>query len=263
MKRKSIRRWRLLTGAVVLIFILGFALDGLAQMDSQTKLMTRRAAKVDALRNLLEIVYGIQIDARTMVRDFVTQSDVVRSRVRAVVQGAQEVDYQIQADGTAEVTVELTLGRLEDILGRRLHYDQEVIQAKGYGAPGGQGYGAPSPGGQGYGVPQAGRDVLRVKGYGIEPNNDPGMTAAEKSLLAKRAGKLDALRNLSEQVNGVRVSGETLVRDFVTRSDDIRSRVSSYIRGARVISEYQLADGSYEVEVEIDLEPLRRILGVR
>lgn len=252
MKRDPIRRWRLLMGTAVLVIILGFALDGLAQMDSQAKLMTRRAAKVDALRNLLEVVYGIQIDARTTVRDFVTQSDVVRSRVRAVVQGAQEVDYQIQADGTAEVTVELTLGRLQDILGRRLSYDQEVIQAKGYGAPGGQSYE----------TPQAARDALRVKGHGIEPN-EPGMTAAEKSLLAKRAGKLDALRNLAEQVDGVRISGETLVRDFVTRSDDIRSRVFSYIQGARVISEYQLADGSYEVEVEIDLGPLRRILGVR
>jgi hypothetical protein len=254
MERNPIRRWRLLLGAAMLIFIVGFAADGLAQMDSQSKLMTRRAAKVDALRNLLEIVYGIQIDARTTVRDFVTQSDVVRSRVRAVVQGAREIDYLVQADGTAEVTVEVTLGRLEDILGRRISYDQESIQAKGYGAPGGQTYETSQP--------QASRDALRVKGHGIEPN-EPGMTAAEKSLLAKRAGKLDALRNLSEQVVGVRISGETLVRDFVTRSDDMRSRVFSYIQGARVISEYQLADGSYEVEVEIDLEPLRRLLGVR
>jgi len=252
MRRDTIRRRCLLTGVALLVLILGFSLEGLAQTDSQTKLMTRRAAKVDALRNLLETVYGIQIDARTTVRDFVTQSDVVRSRVRAAIQGAREVDYRVQADGTAEVTVEVALGRVEDIVGRRLRYDQEVIQATGYGAPGGQGYEAP----------QAARDVLRVKGHGVEPN-EPGMTGAEKSLLAKRAGKLDALRNLSEQVNGVRISGETLVRDFVTRSDDIRSRVFSYIQGARVISEYQLADGSYEVEVEIDLEPLRRILGVR
>jgi hypothetical protein len=133
MERNPIRRWRLLLGAAMLIFIVGFAADGLAQMDSQSKLMTRRAAKVDALRNLLEIVYGIQIDARTTVRDFVTQSDVVRSRVRAVVQGAREIDYLVQADGTAEVTVEVTLGRLEDILGRRISYDQESIQAKGTG----------------------------------------------------------------------------------------------------------------------------------
>lgn len=252
MKSDSFKRRFLIAGAAALILSLGFTLDGLAQMDSQTKLMTRRAAKVDALRNLLEIVYGLQIDARTTVRDFVTESDVVRSRLRAAIQGARETDYRVQADGTAEVTVEVTLGRVEDIVGRRLRYDQETIEAKGYGAPGGQSYTAP----------QAARDVLRVKGHGLEPN-EPGMTAAEKSLLAKRAGKLDALRNLAERVNGVRISGETLVRDFVTRSDDIRSRVFSYIQGARVISEYQLADGSYEVEVEIDMEPLRRILGVR
>jgi hypothetical protein len=252
MKRDAIRRRCLLTGVALLVLVLGFSLEGLAQMDGQTKLMARRAAKVDALRNLLEVVYGIQIDARTTVRDFVTQSDVVRSRVRAVIQGAREVDYQVQADGTAEVTVEVTLGRLEDILGRRLRYDEETIQATGYGAPGGQNYQAP----------QAARDVLRVKGHGVEPS-EPGMTPAEKGLLAKRAGKLDALRNLAEQVNGVRISGETLVRDFVTRSDDIRARVFSYIQGARVVSEYQLADGSYEVEVEIDMDPLRRILGVR
>ena len=252
MKLDTMRRLCVLTGVALLVLVLGVSMEGLAQMDSQTKLMARRAAKVDALRNLLEVIYGIQIDARTTVRDFVTESDVVRSRVRAVVQGAREIDYQVQADGTAEVTVEVTLGRLEDILGRRLLYDQEMIQATGYGAPGGQGYEAP----------QATRDVLRVKGHGVEPN-EPGLTPAEKSLLAKRAGKLDALRNLSEQVNGVRISGETLVRDFVTRSDDIRSRVFSYIQGARVVSEHQLADGSYEVEVEIDLEPLRRILGVR
>ncbi len=252
MRHDTIRRRCLLTGVALLVLVLGFSLEGLAQIDGQTKLMARRAAKVDALRNLLEVVYGIQIDARTTVRDFVTQSDVVRSRVRAVIQGAREVDYQVQADGTAEVTVEVTLGRLEDILGRRLRYDEESIQATGYGAPGGQAYVAP----------QAARDVLRVKGHGVEPN-EPGMTPAEKGLLAKRAGKLDALRNLAEQVNGVRISGETLVRDFVTRSDDIRSRVFSYIQGARVVSEYQLADGSYEVEVEIDLDPLRRILGVR
>jgi hypothetical protein len=41
------------------------------------------------------------------------------------------------------------------------------------------------------------------------------------------------------------------------------SHEQRFIQGARVISEYQLADGSYEVEVEIDMEPLRRILGVR
>ncbi len=238
--------------AAALFLAAGWCADASAQMDPQTKLMARRGAKVDALRNLLEVVYGLRIDSRTTVRDFVTQSDVIRGRLSAAIQGAREVDYQVQPDGTAEVTVEVTLGRVQDILGRRLQYDEETIRATGYAAPSGQ----PLPM-----TPTAGA-VLRAKGHGIEPR-EGDMTPAEKSLLAKRAAKLDALRNLAEQVNGVRISGETLVRDFVTRSDDLRSRVFSYLQGARVVSEYQLADGSYETVVEIDVEPLRGILGIR
>jgi hypothetical protein len=230
------------------------ALEAGAQSEAQIKLMARRAAKVDALRNLLEVVYGLQIDARTKVRDFVTQSDVIRARLSATIQGAKEIDYQVAPDGTAEVTVAVTLGSVQDILGRRLLYDQETIEATGYGAPPGPASAAPAATFSGA--------VLRAKGFGVPPP-DQDLTPAEKGLLAKRAGKLDALRNLAEQVYGVRISGESLVRDFVTRSDDIRSRVFSYVQGARVVSEQQQPDGSFQVEVEIDTEPLRGLLGIR
>lgn len=241
---------------VVLCVVLGLipAIEAMAQSEGQIRLMARRAAKVDALRNLLEVIYGLQINARTKVRDFVTESDVIRARLSATVQGAREIDYRVQPDGTAEVTVEVTLGAVQDILGRRLLYDQETIEATGYGAPPGPASAAPL-------TPFTG-SVLRAKGFGVPPP-EQDLTPAEKGLLAKRAGKLDALRNLAEQVYGVRISGNTLVRDFVTRSDDIRSRVFSYIQGARVVSEQPQPDGSYQVEVEIEIEPLRGLLGIR
>jgi len=247
------------TGMLIVVLLIGIlgltsAMDSVAQSEGQIRLMARRAAKVDALRNLLEIVYGLQIDSRTTVRDFVTQSDVIRSRLSSTIQGAREIDYKVAADGTAEVTVEVTLGAVQDILGRRLRYDQETIEATGYGAPPGPPGAAPSTSFSG--------NVLRAKGFGVSPS-DQDLTPAEKSLLAKRAGKLDALRNLAEQVYGVRISGNTLVKDFVTRSDDIRSRVFSYIQGARVVSELPQPDGSYQVEVEIEIEPLRGLLGIR
>jgi hypothetical protein len=230
------------------------AFEASAQSEGQIKLLARRAAKVDALRNLLEVIYGLQIDARTKVRDFATESDVIRARLSATVQGAREIDYRAQTDGTAEVTVSVTLGAVQDILGRRLLYDQETIEATGYGAPSGPASAVPT-------TPFSGK-VLRAKGFGVPPAGQD-LTPAEKSLLAKRAGKLDALRNLSEQVYGVRISGNTLVKDFATQSDEIRSRVSSYIQGARVVSEQLQSDGSYQVEVEIEIEPLRALLGVR
>ncbi|MHB8836856.1 MAG: LPP20 family lipoprotein [Candidatus Methylomirabilia bacterium] len=221
-----------------------------AQGDPQTRLMTRRAAKVDALRNLSEQVYGLRLDNQTTVRDFVTQSDVIRTRVSAAIQGAREVDYREMPDGTAEVTVEITLGPVRDILGRNLAYGQETIQAKGFGAPGGPAVAAPAVGGL----------VVRAKGNGVEPR-DGDLTQAEKGLLAKRAAKLDALRNLAEEVWGLRLSGETFVRDYVTRNDDLRSRVQAFIQGARVVSEQQLPDGTYQVEIEIDANPVRAMFG--
>jgi hypothetical protein len=244
----------LLLFILISMILLGSAWEALAQSEGQIKLLARRAAKVDALRNLLEVIYGLQIDARTKVRDFATESDVIKARLSATVQGAREIDYIVQSDGTAAITVEVTLGAVQDILGRRLMYDRETIEATGYGAPAGPAAAAPA-------TPFSG-PVLRAKGFGVPPA-DQNLTPAEKGLLAKRAGKLDALRNLAEQVYGVRISGNTLVRDFATQSDEIRSRVFSYIQGARVVSEKPQPDGSYQVEVEIETEPLRALLGVK
>jgi len=101
-------------------------------------------------------------------------------------------------------------------------------------------------------------DYVRAKGYGIEPQ-DPSMTSAEKALMARRAAKVDALRNLAEQVRGVRITSDSYVRDFITQSDEIKARVNTFIQGARVVSERQMPDGSDEVDVEAELEPLKRL----
>ncbi len=218
-----------------------------AQYGPQQRLMAKRAAKADALRNLGEMIYGVQVNSTTTVRDFVTESDTIRTRLATVIQGAREVDYRERRDGTAEVTVEITLGTVEDILGRRLFYDRQVFTAVGYGAPsGGESV-------SGYMPPARTNDVIRAKGHGVEPH-DPSMSQPERALMGKRAAKMDALRNLLEEVYGVTVRSNTTVRDFVTQSDDIKARVGAFVRGARVISERSLGDGSYETEVEIEMD---------
>lgn len=76
----------------------------------QQKLMARRAAVADAYRQLAEVVEGVQVTAETTVRNYVTESDLIRTRVQAVLKGAQPVgEPRLTADGAVEMTVRMPL----------------------------------------------------------------------------------------------------------------------------------------------------------
>lgn len=78
--------------------------------QAQARLMTERAAKLDGYRNLLEQAYGVQITSTSTVRDFILQSDTIKSRVEAFIKGAKVIDTRHLSDGSVEVEMEMTLG---------------------------------------------------------------------------------------------------------------------------------------------------------
>ena len=71
--------------------------------------MVLRAAKADALRNLLEIVKGIQVDSKTTIRAYMVESDIINTQVSGLVQGAMVADQQYIPDGTVEVKLKMSL----------------------------------------------------------------------------------------------------------------------------------------------------------
>jgi hypothetical protein len=75
----------------------------------QARPMALRAAQGDAYRNLLETVQGVQIDSKTTIKDFVTESDVINTQISGMVKGAQIVKKEYLSDGTVEVTVRMPL----------------------------------------------------------------------------------------------------------------------------------------------------------
>jgi hypothetical protein len=93
--------------------------------------------------------------------------------------------------------------------------------------------------------------VVTAKGSGAPPT---GITIPSQArLMAERAAKADALRNLLEAVKGVRVDSETTVASFTTRSDRVLTRVSGIVIGARVVETRYLSDGAVEVTVAVNL----------
>ncbi|MFH2013274.1 MAG: LPP20 family lipoprotein [Pseudomonadota bacterium] len=73
------------------------------------RLGAERAAKVDALRNLLETVKGVRIDSETTVQNAITQNDVIQSKVEGFVRGARVVDKKYFSDGGVEVIIEVPI----------------------------------------------------------------------------------------------------------------------------------------------------------
>ncbi|MBN1782839.1 LPP20 family lipoprotein [bacterium] len=69
-----------------------------------------RAAKLDAYRNLLEIVKGVNLTSETTVENAMLLSDVIKTRVEGILQGARMVgEPRYMSTGDVEVEVEVPL----------------------------------------------------------------------------------------------------------------------------------------------------------
>ena len=77
---------------------------------------SKRAATMDAQRNLAEIVQGVQVTSESSIKDLELQYDNVRTRVDTIIRGMREVDVQYFDDGTCQVVLEMPLFGSSDSL---------------------------------------------------------------------------------------------------------------------------------------------------
>jgi len=69
-----------------------------------------RAAKLDALRNLLETIKGLYLTSETTVRNAMVENDVIRVRVEGLAQNFKQVEGpRYMSDGSVEVVVEMPI----------------------------------------------------------------------------------------------------------------------------------------------------------
>jgi hypothetical protein len=93
-------------------------------------------------------------------------------------------------------------------------------------------------------------DSITVTGSGAIPSDKNG---AQGRLLGERAAIVDAYRQMAEVVNGVRVDSQTIVKDFVTESDEIKTSVNGFIKGARRGEKRITTDGAVEYDLSVQL----------
>ncbi len=98
---------------------------------------------------------------------------------------------------------------------------------------------------------QAEKTTIRTTGYGAPPKSF--YPEPQRRLMAMRAAKIDALRSLAERVSGVQIWGGTTIGDMVVEKDRFRIYLDTHLRGAKVIGENPLEDGSFETIVELNV----------
>ncbi|RQW06333.1 MAG: hypothetical protein EH225_03515 [Calditrichaeota bacterium] len=92
--------------------------------------------------------------------------------------------------------------------------------------------------------------MIREVGIGA-PN--PNLPVGAQRAAAVEAGKRVALRNLLERVQGMSITSEVTVQEYMVVSDVIYNRVEGAVKNFRVLDIRYKSDGSVEVEVEVPL----------
>jgi len=92
---------------------------------------------------------------------------------------------------------------------------------------------------------------IEAVGIGAPPERYIGKPQARP--MALRAAKVDAYRNLLETTKGVRVDSTTVVKDFTVESDVINAQVEGLVKGAKVVNQDYLSDGTVEVTLRMPM----------
>jgi hypothetical protein len=95
------------------------------------------------------------------------------------------------------------------------------------------------------------RETITATGYAVvavQNHKNP----AQQRLMAIRASKLDAYRNLTEQVYGQQLDASSTVADMVVTNDTFRAKVEGVIYGARLVSITPVGEDTYETTLTLD-----------
>lgn len=84
-----------------------------------------------------------------------------------------------------------------------------------------------------------------------------GFDRNDKMLMAMKASKLDAYRELAEQVYGQRISGQQSLSDMVLSDSSVEGKVEGIVRGATVLRSYPVDNDTYVTELELDMARVR------
>lgn len=241
----------------------------------QTQALAKRAAQLDCMKKLATKINGLEIDSNTHVVDFVTEYDIVRTNLDALLKGVRYGEPRNISDGSCEIDAELSVAQIVTTLTQSYdqikgcHYDRKAIETI---------------------VRRCKETTYQVTGAGAVASADSNVTdpeslnnivvhwlpgthvidlhlpeiyhkyPAQARLKAKEAAETDAQRLLLERIDGLRLSGSTTVKDFLTSHSEIRNVAHGRLTGVEDVEIRYDPDGIVEATKQITLEQIVTII---
>lgn len=95
--------------------------------------------------------------------------------------------------------------------------------------------------------------VLTAVGY-APISAQTGNSDSAKMLMAIKASKLDAYKELAEQVYGQRIDTQQSLANLVLHNNELKASVEGVIRGAEVVKTYPVGEDVYATELSLDFQ---------
>jgi len=218
---------------------------------SAARLGAERAAKADALRNLLETLQGVQLSSGDKLGTLLQSDSALRARVEGTLRAFRVVSPHYYADGGVGLEVEVDLDKLPPELVKQLAQDHGAPASSAPGpaalpAPTQEAGATPAQAAQPSALSGAG-DVLQARGEG-RPDPSAASIAAAR-LGAERAARIDAVRALLAALQSI--GGADAVRDAA-----LGAKVDGALRGYFVSKVHYYSDGGVALDVELPLAQL-------
>ena len=207
------------------------------------RLKATRAAELDADRLLAERIYGLQVDSETTVQDLAAGDDKIAGAVSATLVGSITTEPpEYLPDGRVQVVRAVKIREVIDTLnrvikGKRLEDGSLVTTSDNTKTN-----------------RTTNDKVIDVMGNAAIPGSE-----GHQKIMAKRAAEMDAYRRLAGRMMGVKIDGNTTVRDFALEHDEILASLSQVLKAATPTAvKFNKSDGSCEVTMEIKTQDIIR-----
>jgi len=187
------------------------------------RLGAERAAKLDAIRNALESLKGMQLQSGGSVGTLLQDDETLTGRVEGTLKGVKPIKTRYFSDGGVTLDIEVPLDALPPELSRAIVVPPGAVPLKGAGDPTG-GSAQPAPA-------QVQGDMLVQVAQGEAAVLDDDRPAARQKAID------DALRRAVEMAAGTRVSSTTEMKDFQVRMDRVLMHAQGFVRRYEIVKE--------------------------